>query len=147
MVDALLRTCLLLALLIVSCAPPAGSASPPSSTPTTAQASIDIQGSGDKKTATFTVSKDWFVGWAYDCRQGLARNGVVPSGAHCTFTITVEQPNGRPSVENQPFSQAGAEGQGVLVFHTGGTFYLQIEICCTDGNTWTIRAGALQPNG
>lgn len=87
---------------------------------------LDVQGSGSKSTAKFKVGGEWFVGWSFDCPT------------QCNFTIQVRTPDGRLSPQNQGFSETETIGQGVLRYHTGGTFYLAVEVCCGD-NTWTLK--------
>ena len=106
------------------------------------QTLLDLQGSSNKTTATFTVPAEWAVAWTFDCRPGLTQNGAVPSGAHCTFQVTVRTPDGSASAQNPPFINQDVAGQGVARYHTRGTFYLSIEICCTV-NAWSLKVIAL----
>jgi hypothetical protein len=98
-----------------------------------------FHGSGNARTGTFTVAAGWYVAWAYDCRDGLAKDGVIPSGASCTFTIKVKLPDGSASALS-PFENVGTEGQGVLRYRGAGTFYVDLGICCAK-NTWTLKVG------
>jgi len=99
---------------------------------------LDLQGSGTKTTAKFTTSGDWNLDWSYDCTAGLTRNGVIPSGYHCSFIVHVLTPDGHRSLENQGVSQLAVKDQGEENYHTGGTFYLTVDVCCSD-NTWTLK--------
>ena len=102
------------------------------------QVLLDLKGSGTKTTGKFTAAGDWDLDWSYDCTAGLIRNGAVPSGYHCSFIVHVKQPDGHFSLENQAVSQLGVKDQGVENYHTGGTFYLEVQVCCSD-NSWTVR--------
>jgi hypothetical protein len=102
------------------------------------QVLLDLKGSGTKTTEKFTAAGDWDLEWSYDCTAGLIQNGVVPSGYHCSFIVHVKQPDGHFSAENQGVSQLGVKDQGVENYHTGGTFYLEVQVCCSD-NSWTIK--------
>ena len=132
-----------LLLMAAACSQGQCTSTKPVPTPTaTGQTVLDLQGSGNRSTDKFTVPAHWAVGWTYDCRSGLTQNGALPSGAHCTFTLTVKTPDGNASAQNQPVFDQDAVGQGVAVYHTGGTFYLTLGICCTV-NTWSLRVIAL----
>jgi hypothetical protein len=50
------------------------------------------------------------------------------------------QPNGLLAPGVRPFQDVGTEGQGVLPYTTGGTFYLDLGICCA-ANSWTLKVG------
>jgi hypothetical protein len=102
------------------------------------QVLLDLDGSGTKSTDKFTVAADWNLNWAYDCTAGLTRDGAIPSGYHCSFIVHVTKPDGHLSLENQGVSQLGVKDQGRESYHTGGTFYLAVEVCCAD-NTWSVR--------
>lgn len=106
---------------------------------------LDLRGTGNETTAKFTAPANWALGWAYDCRGALTQNGVVPSGSHCTFLIGVKTPDGRDSAQNHGMTQVDVEGQGVLIYHTAGTFYLTISLCCASGS-WIVRVSPV-PDG
>ena len=114
-------------LLFVACGPTCGSSASPVSTPTP-HTVLDTHGTDSKSTGTFTVPAEWFVGWTFTCP------------ARCTFTIQVHTPDGRLSTPNQGFSETEVVGQGVLRYHTGGTFYLTVDVCCAH-NSWTLKVG------
>ena len=126
-------------LIAAGCSQPRGGATKESPSPSAAsQTVLDLQGSSNKTTARFTVPAQWGIGWTFDCRPGLTQNGAIPSGAHCTFLVTVRTPDGNPSAQNPQFIHQDVAGQGVATYHTGGTFYLSIEICCTV-NSWSLK--------
>jgi hypothetical protein len=102
------------------------------------QVLLDVHGSGDKSTEKFTAAADWDLAWSYDCTAGLTRNGAIPSGYHCSFIVHIKQPDGHFSLENQGVSQLGVKDQSVEHYHTGGTFYLEVQVCCSD-NSWSVR--------
>jgi hypothetical protein len=116
---------------------PTGSAAQTPTVAATPQVLLDIQGSGSKTTEKFTVASDWDLHWSYDCTAGLTRGGVIPSGYHCSFIVHVKQPDGHFSSENQGVNQLGVKDQSVEHYHTAGTFYLEVEVCCSD-NSWTV---------
>lgn len=126
-------------LLVLGCGEsPASSAAQTPSPVASAQVLLDIHGSGSKTTEKFTAAGDWNLQWSYDCTAGLTQNGAVPSGYHCAFIVHVKMPDGHNSLENQGVNQLGVKDQGVENYHTGGMFYLTVEVCCTD-NSWTLK--------
>jgi predicted small lipoprotein YifL len=131
------------ALSLIACGevgPAASSPAAPDTAPVAAspQVLLDLQGSGDKSTQTFTVAGNWDLQWSYDCTAGLSQNGVIPPGYHCSFIVNVKTSAGHRSIENQGVSQLGVKDQSVEHFHTGGTFYLEVQVCCAD-NSWAIK--------
>jgi hypothetical protein len=102
------------------------------------QVLLDLHGSGTKTTEKFTAAADWDLQWSYDCTAGLGQNGVIPSGYHCSFIVHIVQPDGHASLENQGVNQLGVKDQSVEHYHAGGTFYLQVQVCCSD-NSWTVQ--------
>jgi hypothetical protein len=102
------------------------------------QVLLDLQGTGDKSTQEFTASGNWDLQWSYDCTAGLTQNGAIPSGYHCSFIVVIKTSDGNRSLENQSVTQLGVKDQGVEHYHTGGTFYLEVQVCCVDNN-WTIK--------
>jgi len=131
---------LLLALItvgLVSCGEsPSSSAIQTPQVVASPQVLLDVHGSGTKTTEKFTVVADWDLHWSYDCTAGLTQNGVIPSGYHCSFIVHVKQPDGHFSLQNQGVSQLGVKDQSVEHYHTAGTFYLEVQVCCSD-NTWS----------
>jgi hypothetical protein len=128
----------LLAVSVVACGESPTGSPTHQSVVASPQVLLDIHGSGDKTTEKFTVAADWDLRWSYDCTAGLTRGGVVPSGYHCSFIVHVKQPDGHVSLENQGLNQLGVKDQSVEHFHTGGTFYLEVQVCCAD-NSWTVQ--------
>ena len=128
----------LLAISLVACGESPNSSQ--TQTPTVAaspQVLLDVHGAGDKSTEKFTASGDWDLKWSYDCTSGLTRDGAIPSGYHCSFIVHIKQSDGQTSLVNQGVSQLGVKDQSVEHYHTGGTFYLEVQVCCSD-NSWSI---------
>lgn len=104
--------------------PATGKATPsPSPTP---HVVLDDHGKGSVTTGTFTVSAPWEMGWGYQCSTS------------CTFVIDVMTPSGGESSANPRLTHTEAVGQGVQIYHTGGTFFLNIVVCCSS-NSWTVK--------
>ena len=98
-----------------------------------------MQGTGDKSTQTFTAGGDWDLAWSYDCTAGLTRGGSIPSGYHCAFIVHVRTADGRIASADQGVTQLGVKDSSVQHFHSGGTFYLEVSLCCAEGQ-WTVTA-------
>ncbi len=120
-----------------SCGGPAVTSSSPAA-PDTAAASaspqvlLDIKGSGNNTTQKFAAAGDWDLAWTFDCTKGL----TLPDGV-CSFIVTVKDSSGSRS-GNQGVNQVAKKDNGVEHFHIGGTFYLEIGLCCVKGN-WAVK--------
>ena len=130
-------------MVLMACsAPPHTSATAAVKPSSSAAMPFNMEGASNARTAVFQAPANWAAGWSYDCRPGLTRNGVIPAGAHCTFTIRVHRRDGTLLSDNNPFSNASTEGQGVLIYHTAGELYVEVDLCCTTG-TWTLKVFAM----
>jgi hypothetical protein len=122
---------LILLVLIVSIgaskAPPGSTMSSPKTLPNTApQTLLDLQGSGSKTTQKFTARGDWDLAWTYDCSS---------FGAQGNFVVMVYNGDGSMSFQNSALNQIGTKGSDVQHYHTGGTFYLDINSECS----WSLK--------
>jgi hypothetical protein len=129
-------------LVVTSCGESGTGASSPAAPDSAAaapspQVLLDLQGTGDKSTQAFTASGNWDLQWSYDCTAGLTQNGTIPSGYHCSFIVDVRTSDGQLS-RNQGVNQLGVKDQGVEHFHVGGSFYLEVQVCCAD-NSWAVK--------
>jgi hypothetical protein len=89
-------------------------------------------GPGGQTTEVFTASGAWDLRWSYDC--SAATNGFQKE-PQCAFFLTVKQMSDcQVSPKNQGVTQHGANGQGVVHNHVGGTLYFVVD---SDGS-WTI---------
>ena len=113
-----------------------------------AGAVVDTGGSGGggQTTQVFTVDGDWDLRWSYDCSPSL-RN-LFRKVDHCDFVLTVKQMSDcQVSPQNPGINQHRVKDQGVVHYHTGGTFYF---VVVSDGS-WTAtvtgsgRASGLGP--
>ena len=105
-------------------------ASTPAATPApakTPQVLLDLQGSGTKSTQKFTASGDWDLDWSYDC-SSFGNSG--------NFQVFIYTGSGSPSTSNSPVNELGASGSDTEHYHTGGTFYLEVNSECT----WHVTA-------
>lgn len=113
-------------LLTAGCgATPSAGSSTPSALPSP-HVVLDDHGKGGVTTGTFTVSAPWEMGWGYQCSNS------------CTFVIDVMTPSGGESSANPRLTHTEAIGQGVQIYHTGGTYFLNIVVCCSS-NSWTVK--------
>jgi hypothetical protein len=81
----------------------------------------------------FTVDGDWDLRWSYDCSPSLRT--LFRKVDHCDFSLKVKQMSDcQVSPENQGINQRGVKDQGVVHYHTGGTFYFVVG---SDG-PWTV---------
>jgi hypothetical protein len=89
-------------------------------------------GGGGQTTEVFTVASDWDVRWSYDCSPSL--HNLFRKVDHCDFFLTVKQMSDcQVSPENQGINRNRVKDQGLVHYHTGGTFYIVVE---SDGS-WT----------
>ena len=83
---------------------------------------VDEHGSGPggETTEVFTVDGAWDLRWSHDCSSS-PRN-------QCDFFLTVKQMSDcQVSTENQGITRHGVSDQGVVHYHTGGTFYFVVD--------------------
>jgi len=107
--------------------PPAPVATPTPTPPATPQVLFSASGSGTKSTQTFTVPKSWQLDWSYDCSN---------FGSQGNFVVSVYNADGSPSYNNTTVNQLGKSGSDTEYYHTGGTFYFEINSECS----WTVKA-------
>jgi len=89
-------------------------------------------GGGGETTEVFTADGDWDLRWSYDCSPSLGN--LFRQGDHCDFFLTVKQMSDcQVSPENHGINQHRVKDQGVVHYHTGGTFYF---VVVSDGS-WT----------
>jgi hypothetical protein len=104
---------------------PAAAATQPASAPAAAPAAmqtlLDISGSGSKTTESFTAAGPWDLIWSYDC-SSFAEKG--------NFAVFVYDNNGNMSFDNSGVNQLGASGSDTEYYHTGGTYYLEVNSEC-----------------
>ncbi len=81
---------------------------------------LDISGGGTKSTQTFTVEKSWLLQWSYDCSN---------FGDSGSFMVAIKNSDGSPS-DNEDVSQSGTSGADIEYYHTGGSYYLEVDSEC-----------------
>lgn len=81
---------------------------------------LDISGGGTKSTQTFTVEKSWQLQWSYDCSN---------FGDSGSFMVAIKNSDGSPS-DNEDVSQSGTSGADTEYYHTGGSYYLEVDSEC-----------------
>jgi hypothetical protein len=94
----------------------------------TPQVLLDLTGTGTKTTQKFTAASDWDLSWSYDCNSSLGNTG--------NFIVSIYNGDGSLSTDNQEVNQLGAKGADVEHYHTGGTFYLEVNSECS----WHVTA-------
>lgn len=82
---------------------------------------LDISGSGSKSTQTFTVASSWQMKWSYDCSS---------FGDQGNFQVYVYTSGGSLSFENAGVNQLGNGGSDIEYYHTGGSYYLEVNSEC-----------------
>ena len=90
------------------------------------QVLLSIKGNGSKTTQTFTAAGAWDLSYTYDCS-----NFGVSQG---NFQVYVYNSDGSISYNNAPVNQLGKSGSDVEHYHTGGSFYLEVNSECD----WTV---------
>ena len=89
---------------------------------------VDQRGSGPggETTEVFTADGAWDLRWSYDCSSTLGSQ--YPKLDACDFFLTVKQMSDcQVSPENQGIARHGEPDQGVVHYHTGGTFYFVVD--------------------
>jgi hypothetical protein len=89
------------------------------------QVLLSIKGSGTKTTQSFTAAGAWDLSYTYDCSN---------FGGQGNFQVMVYNNDGSLSFENAPVNELGASGSDVEHYHTGGTFYLEVNSECS----WSV---------
>lgn len=90
------------------------------------QTLLDLTGSGSKSTQKFTTSGDWDLNWTYDCSS---------FGDKGNFQVFIYTGDGTMSFQNTGVNQLGSKDSGTEHYHTGGTYYLQVNSECS----WTMK--------
>lgn len=93
----------------------------PAPAPAQPQTVLDISGSGSKSTQTFTVDSSWQMKWSYDCSS---------FGDQGNFQVYVYTGGGSLSFENAGVNQLGNGGSDTEYYHTGGSYYLEVNSEC-----------------
>jgi hypothetical protein len=81
---------------------------------------LDMPGSGNNRTPSFTTSGNWEIDWSYDCTN-LGQSG--------SFQISVYESPTNAEVDIAAIS-LGANGSDVAQEAQGGTYYLQVSSKC-----------------
>jgi hypothetical protein len=126
-----------LGLVCVSCGSPTMTTSSPARPETSPaapsqQVLLDVKGSGSNTTQKFSAAGDWNLEWSYDCTAGLSL-----SDGQCSFIVHIKDSSSSFS-RNQGVTQLAKKGQGVEHYHAGGTFYLEVQLCCVQGS-WAVK--------
>lgn len=121
-----------------SCGSSAVSTSSPAAAATAApvpspQVLLDITGAGSNTTQKFSAASDWDLAWSFDCTAAIS----LPDGV-CSFIVNVKDSTGHFAPGNQGVSQLAKAKNGIEHFHVGGTFYLEVQLCCVQG-TWAVK--------
>jgi hypothetical protein len=87
---------------------------------------MSISGSGSKSTQTFTVNDSWQMQWSYDCSS---------TGGQGNFQVFIFTGAGAMSEDNEGVNQLGASGSDTEYYHTGGSYYLEVNSECS----WNIK--------
>jgi len=90
------------------------------------QTLLDLAGSGTKSTQKFTAASDWDLNWSYDCSN---------FGYKGNFQVYIYGGDGTMSLQNVGVNQLGNKDSGVEHYHSGGTFYLEVNSECD----WTVN--------
>lgn len=98
----------------------------PKPTPAAPQTLLDISGSGSKTTESFTAAGAWNLTYSYDCST---------FGDRGNFQVFIYNGDGSMSFSNSGVNQLGASGSDTDYYHTGGTFYLEVNSECS----WHIQ--------
>lgn len=85
------------------------------------QTVLNISGSGSKSTQTFTVGDSWQMQWSYDCSV---------FGYQGNFQVSISTADGG-FTPNQGVNQLGASGSDTEYYHSGGTYYLEVNSECS----------------
>ena len=102
-------------------------AAAPAPVPTAPQTLLKLSGSGTKSTQKFTAGGDWDLNWSYDCSS---------FGYKGNFQVFVYNSDGSISFSNSGVNQLGMSDSGVEHYHSGGTFYLEVNSECS----WKLDA-------
>ena len=98
----------------------------PKPAPTAPQTLLEISGSGSKTTESFTTAGAWNLTYSYDCSS---------FGDRGNFQVFIYNGDGSMSFSNSGVNQLGASGSDTDYYHTGGTFYLEVNSECS----WHIQ--------
>lgn len=98
----------------------------PAPVPAQPQTVMSISGTGTKSTQTFTVNSNWQMQWSYDCSN---------FGDQGNFQVFIYTSSGSMSFDNAMVNEAGMSGSDTEYYHTGGTYYLEVNSECS----WNIK--------
>jgi hypothetical protein len=83
---------------------------------------LDIEGEGTKTTQKFTTQgNDWDLAWTYDCSN---------FGERGNFIVGIKPGDGAMFSSNNGVNQLGPKGSDVEHYHSGGTYYLEVNSEC-----------------
>ena len=94
----------------------------PKPAPVAPQTLLDISGSGSKTTESFTAASAWNLTYSYDCSN---------FGGRGNFQVFIYNGDGSMSFSNSGVNQLGASGSDTDYYHTGGTYYLEVNSECS----------------
>ena len=88
---------------------------------------LSSSGTGTKSTQTFTTpSNSWQLSYTYDCSD---------YGGQGNFQVYIMTADGSMSFENTGVNELGASGSDTEYYHTGGSYYLEVNSECS----WTVN--------
>jgi len=100
---------------------PAHSAVMETQRPPEKDAVLDIHGSGDRSTQSFTIpDNNWCIQYTYDCSN---------FGSKGNFIVTVKS-GGDGVTDLAAVNELGMYGSAANYYHRGGTYYLEISSEC-----------------
>jgi hypothetical protein len=86
------------------------------------QVLLNVSGSGTKSTQSFTAGGDWTLNYSYDCSNFDDRGN---------FQVYIYNSDGSMSDENTGVNELGAGGTDTEYYHSGGSYYLEVNSECT----------------
>jgi hypothetical protein len=97
----------------------------PAPVPAQPQTVMNLSGTGTKSTQTFTVNNSWQMQWSYNCSN---------FGDQGNFQVFIYTSDGSMSFDNEGVNEEGMSGSDTEYYHTGGTYYLEVNSECS----WNI---------
>lgn len=98
----------------------------PAPAPHVPVALLQISGTGQKSTQTFTAPSNWTLDYSYDCSN---------FGYKGNFQIYIYNADGSPASADGP-NELGMSGSDTEYYHSGGQLYLEVNSECS----WTVTA-------
>ena len=93
----------------------------PAPAPVQPQTVMSLSGSGSKSTQIFTVGNSWQMNWSYDCSN---------FGDQGNFQVFIYTSDGSMSFDNAPVNEEGMSGSDIEYYHTGGSYYIEVNSEC-----------------